>query len=81
MFWASLPLLPPGLELQGPDCCYEFHLHSGGLLGEAQPICYLRRGLEGSVPSGLQGYGGSPYSNPKSQHNLNASCWCHCEQV
>lgn len=81
MFWASLPPLPPGLELQVFDCYYEFHLHSVGLLGEDQLRQFLWRGLEVSVPSDLHGYGGSPYSNPKSQHNLNASCWCHCEQV
>lgn len=81
MFWASPTPLRPGLVLQVPGCCYEFHLHSVGLLGEDQLIQFLWHELEASVPSGLHGYGGSPYSNPKSRHNLNASCWCHCEQV
>lgn len=79
MFWASLPPLPPGLELQFSDCYYEFQLHS--VLGEDQLRQFLWRGLEVSVLSGLHGYGGTPYSNPKSQHNLNASCSCHCEQA
>lgn len=81
LFWASLPTFPPGLELQGPGCCCESHLHSVVLLGEARPTYYLWHGPEGSVPSGLHGYEGSPCSSPRNQHSQNASCWCHCEQV
>ena len=78
-FWASLPPLPHAPELLAPGCFCESHLRFVARQCEAQLSCYLW--LEGSVPSGLHGYEGSPCSNPRSLRSRNVSCWCRCEQA